>query len=247
MVHAGARTAGLAARASALATPGPELQSELTGAAPERGLGGRRHLDWAYIMTATGKRKGSRQSRSHLAASPRAPKRPREIAGWPVTGAWKLTSRTRTPRSQPCALYQCPGSWFWGSGSGTESWSPSEPDVPVERPRRLSRSFRAVGMSRRDDFLPSAEIPKHKSDRGAVALALGCERGVRISLVSFHAPVTGHPAISRGQAAVRGATRVARVGTAPRAARARGRRVARRARRRSPILPNPTAPSPGSS
>jgi hypothetical protein len=41
MRHAGARTAGLAARAGALATPGPELETELTGAAP----GGRRHLD----------------------------------------------------------------------------------------------------------------------------------------------------------------------------------------------------------
>jgi hypothetical protein len=28
--------------------------------------------------------------------------------------------------------------------------------------------------------------------------ALGCERGVRVSLVSWHAPVTGHPALSRG-------------------------------------------------
>jgi hypothetical protein len=39
MNHAGARTAGLAAGASALATPGPELEIELTGATPGRGLG----------------------------------------------------------------------------------------------------------------------------------------------------------------------------------------------------------------
>jgi hypothetical protein len=45
MIHAGARTAGLAARAGALATPGPELETELMGATPGRGLGGRRHLD----------------------------------------------------------------------------------------------------------------------------------------------------------------------------------------------------------
>jgi hypothetical protein len=38
MRHAGARTAGLAARAGALATPGPELETELTGATPARGL-----------------------------------------------------------------------------------------------------------------------------------------------------------------------------------------------------------------
>jgi hypothetical protein len=57
MSHAGARAAGLAARAGALATPGPELETELTGAAPERGLGGRRHLDLAYIITLTAKRK----------------------------------------------------------------------------------------------------------------------------------------------------------------------------------------------
>jgi len=29
--------------------------------------------------------------------------------------------------------------------------------------------------------------------------AQGCERGVRISLVRFHAPVTGHPAVSRAR------------------------------------------------
>jgi hypothetical protein len=40
----------------------------------------------------------------------RRPNRPRETAGRPVTGAWKLTRLIRTPRSQPCALYQCPGS-----------------------------------------------------------------------------------------------------------------------------------------
>jgi hypothetical protein len=34
MSHAGARTAGLAARAGALATPGPELERELTRATP---------------------------------------------------------------------------------------------------------------------------------------------------------------------------------------------------------------------
>jgi hypothetical protein len=43
MNHAGARTAGLAARAGALATPGPELEIELPGAEvtamPGRGLG----------------------------------------------------------------------------------------------------------------------------------------------------------------------------------------------------------------
>ena len=39
MSHAGARPAGLAARAGALATPGPELERELTGATPGRGLG----------------------------------------------------------------------------------------------------------------------------------------------------------------------------------------------------------------
>jgi len=35
--------------------------------------------------------------------APRTAPWPREIAGWPVTGARKLTRRTRTPRSQPCA------------------------------------------------------------------------------------------------------------------------------------------------
>ncbi len=57
--------------------------------------------------------------------------------------------------------------------------------------------------------------------------ALGCERGARISLVSFHAPVTGRPAVSRGQGAVRRATRVARAGPglarAPWARRSRSR------------------------
>jgi hypothetical protein len=45
MSDAGARIAGLAARAGALAIPGPELETELTGATPGRGLGRRRHLD----------------------------------------------------------------------------------------------------------------------------------------------------------------------------------------------------------
>ena len=66
--------------------------------------------------------------------------------------------------------------------------------------------------------------PKTQIRSGAVALAQGCERGVQVNPVSFRAPVTGHPAISRGQDAVRGATRVARVGPVPPAARARGRR-----------------------
>jgi hypothetical protein len=35
---------------------------------------------------------------------------PRETAGWPVTGASKLTRLIQAPRSQPCALNQCPGS-----------------------------------------------------------------------------------------------------------------------------------------
>jgi hypothetical protein len=39
MSHAGSRTAGLAACAGALATPGPELERELTGATTARGLG----------------------------------------------------------------------------------------------------------------------------------------------------------------------------------------------------------------
>ena len=39
MRHAGARTAGLAAGACALTTPGPELERELTGATPTRRLG----------------------------------------------------------------------------------------------------------------------------------------------------------------------------------------------------------------
>src|SRR5207253_171584 len=46
--------------------------------------------------------------------------------------------------------------------------------------------------------------------------APGCERGVRVRVVCFHAPATGHPAISRGQSAVPGATRGR--GRAPRAA-----------------------------
>jgi hypothetical protein len=76
-----------------------------------------------------------------------------------------------------------------------------EPDVPGERPRRLSPVVpRGRDVSPRG-LLALCQIPKHKSDRGAVALALGCERGVRVRLVSFHAPVTGHPAISRGQGA----------------------------------------------
>jgi hypothetical protein len=39
MRHAGARTAGLAARTGALATPPPELERELTAGTPGRGLG----------------------------------------------------------------------------------------------------------------------------------------------------------------------------------------------------------------
>jgi len=39
MPHTGAGTAGLAARAGALATPGPELETELASATPARGLG----------------------------------------------------------------------------------------------------------------------------------------------------------------------------------------------------------------
>jgi len=62
MGHAGARAAGLAAGAGALATPGPELEGELTGATPQRGLGRRQHLDWAYIIPSEN-RKSSGQSR----------------------------------------------------------------------------------------------------------------------------------------------------------------------------------------
>src|SRR5689334_13282018 len=62
MGHAGARPPALAARAGALATPGPELEAELTGATPGRGLKWRRHLDWAYIITATRKRNRSRHA-----------------------------------------------------------------------------------------------------------------------------------------------------------------------------------------
>jgi len=39
MRHAGARTVRLAARPGALATPGPELETKLTGAMLARGLG----------------------------------------------------------------------------------------------------------------------------------------------------------------------------------------------------------------
>ena len=44
---------------------------------------------------------------------------------------------------------------------------------------------------------PPSEIPEINQTGGHWHRAQGCERGVRISLVSVHAPVTGRPAISR--------------------------------------------------
>ena len=63
---------------------------------------------------------------------------------------------------------------------------------------------------------PSPNPENRIKKRGPWHRAQGCERGVRVSLVSLHAPVTGRPAFSRGlwcfrrpAGAVRGAARVA--------------------------------------
>jgi hypothetical protein len=106
-------------------------------------------------------------------------------------------------------------------------------------------------------------------DPGHRYRAQGCERGVLISLVSFHAPVTGHPAVSRGRLGLRrppppsgrswigrGAARGSRAGSSascsaststPRAGRASGpswlwgSAGSRQAPGRIPSLPGPSA------
>jgi hypothetical protein len=105
MRHAGARTAGLAACAGALATPGPELETELTGSTPghggrrSRGLGGRRHLDCAYIAITAGNARALVGQRSRLAARPRAS---RARAGPATPGAGRA-------RAGPCNPTRSPG------------------------------------------------------------------------------------------------------------------------------------------
>jgi hypothetical protein len=103
-----------------------------------------------------------------LGASPRAPERPRETASRPVTGAWNLTRRTRTPRAQPCPLCRCPGSdlSFGFGGLRTEARS-SRRDVPTARNDRDSLRGPPpgdVGFTRRPRFCSG--IPNKKKKPG---------------------------------------------------------------------------------
>ncbi len=97
------------------------------------------------------------------------------------------------------------------SGSGTEPLSRVNLTSPAKAEEATAVVWRRRDVSRRG--LP-ALCPKSRKQvrQGQSPWAQGCERGVRIPLVSLHAPVTGRPAVSRGQGAVRGATRVARAG-----------------------------------
>jgi hypothetical protein len=80
----------------------------------------------------------------------------------------------------------------------------------TRRPRRKAKAAEATAaVSRRRDVSPRGLLalcrnPKTQIRSGAVALAQGCERGVRVRLVSCHAPVTGRLAVSRGRLGARG-------------------------------------------
>jgi len=196
-----------------------------------------------------------------------------------VTGARKLTRRTRTPRSQPCASATAPDLiCVWGfrqrartprgetsrqrgttatayaglspgtSGSPgdhdsipdpetkkitTRGIGPAHSPVPAPLPpdlicvwgfRQRARSRRGetsrqrgttatayaglspgdAGFTRRSRFC-SGSRNEENHDPGHGYRAQGCERGVRVRLVSFHAPVTGRLAGSRGRLGARGA------------------------------------------
>jgi hypothetical protein len=118
--------------------------------------------------------------------------RPRESAGRLVTGACKLTRLTRRAAHNPAPCANAPfQSSFSGSGTGT--WLSSSGNEPG--PSAVKR-YCGAWISIPEVLSPPFPI---KSPEGGVCSSIRTVmRGVRVSLVNWHAPVTGRAAFSRG-------------------------------------------------
>ena len=112
----------------------------------------------------------------------------------------------RTPRSQPSAQCHCPPVLTWFRDFAQRA---GRPRGDTSRRRKTTAVASAPAAFRRGRWgslgahgsVPDPEREIHGP--GHWYRAQGCERGVRISLVSFHAPVTGRPAVSRGRLGLR--------------------------------------------
>jgi hypothetical protein len=231
MRHAGARTAGLAAGAGALATPGRELESELTGATPWRRSGRRQHLDSAYIIRHPQKRKSVRELTG---------------PGCPCVHRSKDVRACTGPRMCPCVhrskdVRACRGPGCPRSHRSRMSALAEVQDVRARRGPGCPRS-------QRSRMSALAEVQDVRARRGP-----GCPRLQR-SRLSALAEVQavracrgpGCPRSQRSRLSALAEVQAVRACTISSGV-ARGCRVARRARRRRPIVPSPARLSLGSS